>query len=279
MTIDWNWFFAAFAQSGAALIGIIAAFIISKLLGESDRVEDIKSSLNKLIIEFNDVVRRLDGRYFLWYDKQSIKSSYKLKEAIKKGEFAKLNEKEKLKKLDETLPGLYGTDVRIEALDELIIQMREEGPLSLLSSSSKELYQKLSDERELIENLRVESKKLIEKFMEVKSSCLIARSRLKPLKLVIWMLIVGYIFSVAYPLHFLPMQVNDFPKVDFSIDAVLVFMSSIKGLLIILLTLLIEGILLYFLMIIIGLEIKLRDNRNDIKDDYLNIKVYSAYFN
>ena len=44
---DWNWFFAAFAQSGAALIGIIAAFIISKIIGELEKEEEFSRDLKK----------------------------------------------------------------------------------------------------------------------------------------------------------------------------------------------------------------------------------------
>ena len=41
--MDWNWFFAAFAQCAAALIAIIGAFVISKLLGENEKEEVIES--------------------------------------------------------------------------------------------------------------------------------------------------------------------------------------------------------------------------------------------
>ena len=48
--VDWNWFFAAFAQCGAALIGIISAFIISKLLAEDNKYDSIKIKLENLKI-------------------------------------------------------------------------------------------------------------------------------------------------------------------------------------------------------------------------------------
>ncbi|WP_262887779.1 hypothetical protein [Flavobacterium bernardetii] len=38
MSIDWNWFFSSFCQSAAALIGIIGAFIISRLLGLGEKI-------------------------------------------------------------------------------------------------------------------------------------------------------------------------------------------------------------------------------------------------
>jgi hypothetical protein len=87
MTIDWNWFFAAFAQCGAALIGIIAAFIISKLLGESDKYETIYRKLELLLLKKSDLINKLSHRHFDWYDKINIKYSYQIKEAIENGEF------------------------------------------------------------------------------------------------------------------------------------------------------------------------------------------------
>ena len=50
MIVDWNWFFAAFAQSAAALIAIIGAFIISKLLGENEKEEMQSNKIDELII-------------------------------------------------------------------------------------------------------------------------------------------------------------------------------------------------------------------------------------
>jgi len=49
MIVDWNWFFAAFAQSAAALIAIIGAFIISKLLGENEKEEKQSNEIDELI--------------------------------------------------------------------------------------------------------------------------------------------------------------------------------------------------------------------------------------
>ena len=63
-TTDWNWFFASFAQCAAALIAIIAAFIISKLLGEAEKGEIHNSKIDELIIRYNDLFKRISARYF-----------------------------------------------------------------------------------------------------------------------------------------------------------------------------------------------------------------------
>ena len=43
MNYDWNWFFSSYYQCAATLIGIIEAFVMSKLLGLSVKVNLITS--------------------------------------------------------------------------------------------------------------------------------------------------------------------------------------------------------------------------------------------
>lgn len=98
MQIDWNWFFAAYAQSATALIGVLSAFIISKLLGESDKYEQILNTLNKLNLKRNYYLDKISVYKFEIHDKQNIKYSYPLGKAIDNGEFHGLADDEKLKK-------------------------------------------------------------------------------------------------------------------------------------------------------------------------------------
>ena len=44
--MDWNWFFSSVAQSAAAIVGILAAFIITKILNSQT---EYNHNLNEII--------------------------------------------------------------------------------------------------------------------------------------------------------------------------------------------------------------------------------------
>ena len=56
--MDLNWFFSTFSQSAAALLGVIAAFIIARLLGLDDRIAALKYDFDGLVVE----KKRIEGR-------------------------------------------------------------------------------------------------------------------------------------------------------------------------------------------------------------------------
>jgi len=60
--LDWNWFFSSFSQSAAALLGIIAAFLISRLIGLNERIDKTISDFESLQIEFHNIKERFSIR-------------------------------------------------------------------------------------------------------------------------------------------------------------------------------------------------------------------------
>ena len=196
MTIDWNWFFAAFAQSGAALIAIIGAFIISKLLGESEKEEQNLNDLEELIIHYKDLKKRISYRYFDWYDKRNIEYSSDIGKAIKNGDFDGLNDDEKISKLSEVKPNLFGTDSCIAALNERIEKLTPTktelgNGLSMVNSPielnipPKGLWSDITDEKEIINSLQIESEKLIDQFTRTKNKIDATSKNLFPIKVTI----------------------------------------------------------------------------------------------
>lgn len=289
MTIDWNWFFAAFAQSGAALIAIIGAFIISKLLGESEKEEQNSNELEELVIHHKDLKKRISNRYFHWYDKINIQYSSSIGESIKNGDFNGLNEDEKLRKLFEVEPNLFGTNNCIAALNERIEKLTptktEFGsglsmvtpPIELITPSNG-IWSNLSEEKEIINSLEIESETLIDQFRRTQKKIEAASKNLVPIKVTIYILMAGIILTVIYPLHFMPLEINQTPNVEASINLFFELLFSLKGILLFFLTLVIEGIFGYFLGLTIKTERRYEKLKGRIHDDYLNIKSYSEYF-
>ena len=118
--MDWNTFFATLSQSAAGLIAIIAAFVISKLLGENEKQEIFDSQISKLIIEYNDILQRLSVRKFEWYNRLNIEYSSEIEEAVKNGRFKDLEDNEKLALLYLIEPHLYRSEECLNELNKII---------------------------------------------------------------------------------------------------------------------------------------------------------------
>lgn len=281
MTIDWNWFFAAFAQCGAALIAIIGAFIISKLIGEAEKEEKYASDKEALDLEYQTIKNSIKNRYFDWYDKHTIEGSKMLKEKIMAGEFDYLEIKEKKDKLFKILPKAYGTPGGIAALDILIEKYNNrtntiDDFFSTMQHAN--LSNKLSEEKELIESLHIESVSLIGKFKIQAKNINAAIQSLKPIEVTIYALIFGLLATVIYPLHFMPLEINEVPNIGFSRDLIISHIFSLKGFLLILLTIVIEGIFVYFLLLVIRTRRKYHRLMGTFKSDYTTLSSYSEYF-
>lgn len=289
MTIDWNWFFAAFAQCAAGLIAIIGAFIISKLLGEVEKEEIHSSKFDQLIIHYNDLLKRISVRYFEWYDNRNIEYSSDIEKAIRNGDFRELNDEEKLKKLFEIETNLFGTPGCLTQLDKKIAEFTPKttelgGGLSFVKNPISfnipptGIWDKLSEEKEAINQLKIESETLIERFNTARNDISITQNNLTPIKITIYILAVGLLLTVIYPLHFMPIAVNQNPTLGFSFELVYSNIFSIKGLLLFLLTIVIEGIFGYFLWLITSIEKKYAMTTSRLDEKYFEIKSYSQYF-
>lgn len=289
MTLDWNWFFAAFAQCAAGLIAIIGAFIISKLLGEVEKEEIHSSKCDQLVIHYNDLLKRISVRYFDWYDKRNIDYSSDIEKAIRNGDFQKLNDEEKLKKLFEIETDLFGTPSCLKELNKKIAEFTPKttelgnglsfvkNPISF-NIPPAGMWDKLSEEKEAINQLKIESETLIERFNTAKNDISITQNNLTPIKITIYILGVGLLLTVIYPLHFMPIAVNQNPTLDFSLDLVYSNIFSIKGLLLFLLTIVIEGIFGYFLWLTRSIEKKYATTTSRLDKKYFEITSYSQYF-
>lgn len=66
--MDWNWFFSAVSQSTAAIVGIFAAFIITKIVNNKTLFDGKASAVNEHICESTYLQAQLDLRPFDWYN-------------------------------------------------------------------------------------------------------------------------------------------------------------------------------------------------------------------
>lgn len=280
MAIDWNWFFAAYAQSAAALIGIIGAFTISKLLGESEKVDQIANELEDLIISHRNLAKRIAMIDFDGCDWAIIKSSSGVEEAIRQGSFNGLSEEEILAKLLEIEPGLFGTGSCLEALKEVMEDLSEE-PLpgnSFSSELARSLFYYPSKEMQDIAIVKIESETMMDRFKGTQRKIHAAAKNLVPIRVTIYILMVGILLTVVYPLHFMPSAINEMPQAVISVSRFFEPLLSIKGLLLFLLAGVTEGIFGYFLALTSRIEHRYAELSEMVLDKYLKLDEYSIYF-
>lgn len=288
--MDWNWFFSSFCQSAAALIGIIGAFVISRLLGISEKISNIISEFDNLIIEFNEIILNINSRNFSWFTRSHVKYNDDLKEQIRNEEFENLEEKEILKKIYELDDRLYQIDEEVmEGFNYVYKKHKPErkdlgNGLSMKSNypiidfPPNNLWKDLEHEKELIDQLQIKSHILIQKFTKNSQDLKSFDSSIESLRNVIILLLIAFPLNVIYPLHFMPMISNENPEITININQIFISLFTIKMALLIIFLATIEGLFYYFLLIIKGLESKLKDVKEYNSDDLKDIKRYSIYF-
>lgn len=68
--IDWNWFFSALAQSTAAIVGLLGAFIFTKILNNEQKYNENKERIQELITHSKYLKKKVKNRYFKWYNER-----------------------------------------------------------------------------------------------------------------------------------------------------------------------------------------------------------------
>lgn len=273
---DWNWFFSSFAQSSAAIVGIIGAFIISKIISTENQLltlneeielfkikcQGLKREINN--IDFSTILRRNDWKpgtiyayieHFkkLGYDKDLVfyKFSYNLCAYDTEHKIS-----EKVDWIIETLKTPYNynspTGFNVGDKDKITRYIQvysDEEQSNKFYYSAKECNEKAS-------------------LLLTKGSILLKSKRI--LSLTIKILIFLFSVTVCYPLSFLPS--SEVPQIK--LRNVIPFLISLKGVLVVTLFIVMTGLFVYFLILISKMKVKNREDLLAIKE----IKYFSPYF-
>jgi len=130
----------------------------------------------------------------------------------------------------------------------------------------------------LINQLEINSHILIQKFTKNYQDLISFEDLLKSLSYVIIILLIAFPLTVIYPLHFLPISLNKNPEITINISEIIAHLFSIKIILLILFLIIIEGLFIYFLIMIKNIKRELEDVKGSNSDEVKNIKRYSIYF-
>lgn len=67
---DWSIFYSSLAQSTAAFVGLLGAFIITKIINNEQQFNENKILIEDYIVTSNNLKKKLKDRYFAWYNKR-----------------------------------------------------------------------------------------------------------------------------------------------------------------------------------------------------------------
>ncbi|MBN1967929.1 MAG: hypothetical protein JW870_01030 [Candidatus Delongbacteria bacterium] len=276
MSYDWNWFFSAFSQCGAAIIGIIGAFVISRILNNNNKFNDLNNDLKKLEITHHDLFKRIKALQIENYIHKVIWSCSYIRSLHDKGKL-EIN-KDTLKLVYLNCPNLYKADSQIiKEINTILENLGSyQNSYNNFRNSSIEF---INSTKPKIDDLNFRAENNIQFYNHNRIEFQNLKNDFKSLSLVIIVLLVALYITVIYPLHFLPLEINQFPSLSLNYENLLSHLFSAKG---VLLTLFFAtfGIILGYLIIISIKKIKKIDN---ILSDKELIKLsksesYSEYF-
>ena len=290
MEYDWNWFFSSFCQSAAALIGIIGAFIISRLLGLSEKINSTIADFDNLIIQYNKIKQNLTDRHFYWHTQTTVRYDNEIKELICNGDFDNLTESEILEKIYDLDDTLYRIDDAVmEAINEIKEKVKphvieneilsgftfKDNTLVNLDFPPAGTWDELNRESETINQLKAEAKTLIQYFQQNLDNLNSFNDSIRPLKTIIFLLMLAFPVTVIYPLHFMPMGIGERPLISLNFEQ----LFTLKSFLLTAFFLVIEAIFIYFLILAKNMKSKLKNTKLKNTDDYRQIKNYCEHFN
>ena len=293
MNIDWNWFFSSFSQSAAALLGIIGAFIISRLIGIDEKTNILSSDFEDLKISYNKIKNSISVRRYSWVNGVFLKYDDALIKQIQNREFEGLSENEILKKLYEQDRRLYKDDQSIiNAFKKLYEKHKPEeepvrkpgeifvvkNPMQILNLPPNGIWDKVSTERDLINNHLIDAGELIGKFNKHLNNLTNFTSSLDTIRIIVWILIISFPFTVIYPLHFLPLEIGKAPTLTYSFILIIKSILTLKGILLIIFLFAVEGIFIYFIFLIRQIKSRLTNITGEHTEEYRDVNSYCDYY-
>ncbi|MCB5266484.1 MAG: hypothetical protein PHU99_08035 [Candidatus Cloacimonetes bacterium] len=211
--MDWNWFFSSLAQSGAALIGIIGAFLISRVLSEKDLSNRILYEFRDIAFKRTNVLNDIDNIPFVWYNRNTILQSQEFWDKLLQLESDSGDDPETI--ATECLSGVYGLydspdnlnfATRLVLRNKSIDEYEYSGCYSPICSVSSD---QIDNIHKNIENLRHECKVLIRKYGLIKNDISGSIKRLRTVNGIVILLLFGSLTSVCIPIMMLPMEISE----------------------------------------------------------------------
>lgn len=299
-TTDWNWFFSSVAQSAAAIVGLFGGFIVTKILANQTAFAE-KSLRIQELITLGQKLAEASGRLsFEWYHRNdSADELEKLERLLEEDEnqnpdalYERLHFSPYIPRTDAIASIAHAKSLREkrverereEARRQLeqaraqgfagIARQMDPGLLRPINSVRLHLGPQIDKEREEIDRLYTEARhhvRLVSDFYAIvsqnpESSSVITAS----LVLILTLFFAG----VIYPLSFMPLPTDWKPA--FSFSEIPSFLFSLRGTLLVAVSLLFTTMLTIFF--VMNIRLTYPPDKLDRLESFKYLSAYSQYF-
>jgi hypothetical protein len=259
---DWNWFFSSLAQSVAALVGVLAAFMIARLLNSQAEFSRNASRADELLIGAERLRDAVKIRYFDWYNGRTNNAAIARvvadlndepdlfpEQRYQKAGFSVYTPRNEAVKTIEAAIAQVERDRKEEEEKErnrrtgygfTMPNLNIQSMASVMANSAAQ--QELTQEGEEIERLTVEVKHHIR---QIRAHLTAIEANPERSSVVTATLVAGgllFYIGIIYPLSFLPVLPGE--KFDLSLSAFFSILFSLRGLLLGLVTIVFSVLLL-----------------------------------
>jgi len=151
-------------------------------------------------------------------------------------------------------------------------------PLPLLNFPPDGTWDKIGNERDLINKHLIDTGELIRKFNKHLLSLKIFSGSLNTIKLIVWILIISFPLIVIYPLHFLPLKLGEIPNLTYDFIQIIQDAVTLINILLGIFLVSVESIFIYFLFLIKQIKLRLSNLETEHLEEYRNIYSYCEYY-
>ncbi|EXB47279.1 hypothetical protein J522_1930 [Acinetobacter baumannii 146457] len=294
--MDWNVFFSTISQTAGAIVGIFSAFLITKIISNQTTYSQKKDQTTDYLAISKKLENESSKRYFIWYGERKaddalykIRRDYEDTKLIQSPEyyydlsnFSPFEAKKDSLKIIQNEIDKITEEKRIEdeALEAQLKSLKPgyglvtHAPVKLLMPPNSGLRDKITEERDLINDLYVRIQFQAEKNQNLlndlennsESSTLISIS--------IFSVISLFFCGVIYPLSFLPMVSGT--EISLTISAFWDLLFSLKGALLVVISVIFGGLMIVFLHA--NYKLKYSQELKDELKKYSDPRNYSFYF-
>lgn len=298
--IDWNWFFSSLAQSSAAIIGILGAFLVSKILNNQAIFLQKKNKCQSIIIDCKKVADAANDRYFGWYNKYTNERVFeKLQDLLSSGEY--LSPQEYYDQLHFSIFSPHQeikSEIKMKIEQHKNIQEQERNEsLKRAEKFGKErpgvvyiepVYpkldiprsypeqSKLNEEFDLISICLRDAKYQVRLVSNILMDIEKNPESSKLVNAILIFICFLFFFGVIYPLGFLPVQTNSEINITFDLEVILSHIISIKGFFLFVLSLVFSVTLIFLFLLNRSLKYPMEILDSLRRFEYLS--EYSDYF-
>lgn len=292
--MDWNVFFSTVSQTSGAIVGIFAAFLITKIVANQSEYSKNKEKASDFIHKSTALEHEAETRYFEWYNERTTERElgkiddlyHEIDEILSSKEYYQRLHFSPFQDISETLQFIQNKVDEL-AEKERVENKRVRSELERLGPGFGVLSQKpmhipnlsalsvnTREEREQIDNLLVRTTMQSNMNHELLVSLRSGSESSSLVSISIMAVILLFFFGVIYPLSFLPL--NPGSEISLSLSAFWDILFSLKGLLLSLMSVIFCGLLVVFLYI----NHKLKHGKEMLAEleKYTFIGNYSVYF-